>query len=484
MSGPTSGATVSARRARLDAYLKARSSGGAPEGAAPIPRRAESGPAPLSYGQEDIWRKAQSVPSVPLFNETITIHHRDVLDVAALERSFNEILRRHEAWRTTFHGTEDGRVVQRVRPYEPVAIPVHDLHGLPPDQRLPEALRMAAEDARTPFDLTRWPLFRPRLVRLSEAEHRLFLAVHQILLDGVSCYRVLLPEMVALYDAYVTGRPSPLPEPSIQVPDFAAWQRTHVRGDVLERQLAYWERRLADRPAPLRWPADRGRPPRETFRGTIKPFALGPRLARALRDLAAREGVTLFVVVLAAFARLLHRYTAQDDLVLGTPSPSGRKRSEVQGLLGYFLNPVALRLDLAGGPTFREVLRQARVVVAEAVSHDDVPFGRVVARLGADDDSGRHPLFTVAVSQEPPMPDVDPTWSLTPMDVTSGGARWDLYLVVDDRREHGILGRVQYNPDLFEPPTISGMLVDLRRVLEDAVAHPDRPVSEAPDPLV
>ncbi|MGH7532430.1 MAG: condensation domain-containing protein, partial [Gemmatimonadales bacterium] len=400
--------------------------------------------------------------------------------IAAFQRAFDEILRRHEAWRTTFHHTAGGAAVQRVEPWASVPIPVHDLRDLPARERLPEALRLAGEDARAPFDLTRAPLFRPRLVRIHDDEHRFCLAVHQILVDGVSLYRVLVPELVALYDAYAGGRPSPLPEPSIKVADFATWQRTALEGETLTRQLTYWERQLADPPEPLRWPADRPRPARQTHGGAIAPFALSPELGHGLRTLAAREGVTPFVTFLAAFARVLHGYTAQEDLVIGTLSPAGRKRSEVQGLLGYFLNPVALRLDLSAGPTFRQLLAQARRVVAEAVSHDDVPFERLVERLRAGGDSSRNPFFTVAISLDPPLPDLGPGWDMTPMDVSSGGARWDLYLELDDRRERGILGRVQYNPDLFAPRTIQAMLVDFRVALEDAVRAPNRPVGEGP----
>ena len=456
-------------RARLDAFLKARASAPARRDG-PIPVRGNAGPAPLSFGQEGIWRRAQSLPGVPLYNETITIHRRGPLEVEALQRSLDEVVRRHEAWRTTFHETELGGM-QRVEPWAPVPIAVHDLRDLGIEARVPEALRLAAEDARAPFDLSRGPLFRARLVRLHDDEYRLFMAVHQILLDGVSVYRVLVPELIAFYYA------GQLPEPPIQVSDFATWQRCWFKGEVHGRQVGYWEGRFADLPEPLRWPAV-ARPARQTYGGAIIPFALPVELGAGLKALAAQEGVTLFVTFLAAFARLLHHYTGQDDLVLGTPSPAGRKRSEVQRLLGYFLNPVALRLDLSQGPSFRQLLAQGRLVVGEAVTHDDLPFEQIVERLGADGDPSRHPLFTVAISQEPPMPDVGPGWDLTPMDVTSGGARWDLYLVLDDRRERGILGRVQYNPDLFDRATIEAMLTDYRQVLEDVIRHPGRPVSD------
>lgn len=455
-------------RARLDAFLRARAS--APRREAPIPVRGAVGPAPLSFGQEGIWRKARSLPGVPLYNETITIHRRGPLEPAALQRSLDEIVRRHEAWRTTFHEGDHGPV-QRVEPWVPVPMAVHDLRGLPVPERLPAALHLAGADARAPFDLARGPLFRARLVRLHDEEYRLFLAVHQILLDGVSVYRVFVPELIALYDG------GQLPELPIQVSDFAAWQRGWFQGEVHGRQVGYWEARFAELPEPLRWPTG-GRPAHQTYGGAITPFALPPALGGRLRALAAREGVSLFVTFLAAFARLLHHYTGQDDLLIGTPSPAGRKRTEVQGLLGYFLNPVALRLDLSRTPSFRELLAQGRLVVGEAVTNDDLPFEQIVERLQAGGDASRHPLFTVAISQEPPMPEVGPGWDLTPMDVTSGGARWDLYLVLDDRREAGILGRVQYNPDLFDRSAIAKLLEDYRGVLEDVIRRPDRPIRE------
>lgn len=448
---------------------------------APITVREERGPAPLSFGQEGIWRKAQSLPGNPLYNETITIHRHGPLQVAALQRALDEILRRHEAWRTTFHATADGGVVQRVEPWAPVPIAVHDLTDPAGTEGLAEAMRLVERDACAPFDLTRGPLVRPRLVRTGVDEFRLFMAVHQILLDGVSVYRVLVPELIALYDADVRGHPSPLPDLPIQCSDHATWQREHLEGETLERQSRYWERQLAGPRKVLRWPSGEGRPARQTFRGAIHPFALPPELGARLRALAAGEGVSLFVTFLSAFASLLRDYTGQEDLIIGTPSPAGRKRSEVQGLLGYFLNPIALRLDLTGSPTFRELLRRARRVVGEGVGNDDVPFERLVERLGADDDPSRHPFFTVAISQEPPLPALAPGWDLTPMDVTSGGARWDLYLVLDDRKEAGILGRVQYNPDLFTPATIETMLGDLERVFANVVRDPDHPI-DAPVP--
>ncbi|HKV71725.1 MAG TPA: condensation domain-containing protein [Gemmatimonadales bacterium] len=464
--------TGTSSRARLDAYLKART-GATARRESPIPVRPGDGPAPLSFGQEGIWRRARSLPGVPLYNETITIHRRGPLDVPALQKSLDEVVRRHEAWRTTFHETDDHRVVQRAEPWAPVPLAVHDLRDSPVEQRLPEVLRLAAGDARAAFDLSRGPLFRARIARLGDEEYRLFMAVHQILLDGVSVYRVLVPELIALHDAYTAHQPPTLPELPIQVADFAAWQRGWLTGKVRDAQIAYWEGQFVDLPDPLRWPSG-DRPVQQTYGGAITPFALPPELGAGLRALAAREEVSLFVTFLAAFARLLHRYTGQEDLVIGTPSPAGRKRSEVQGLLGYFLNPVALRLDVSEAPTFRELLAQARIVVGEAVSHDDLPFEQIVERLGADTEPSRHPLFTVAISQEPPMPDVGEGWDLTPMDVTSGSARWDLYLVLDDRRERGILGRVQYNPDLFAPASITSMLADYRSVLEEALQHPER----------
>src|SRR5437773_1170123 len=438
-----------------------------------ITRRSPGDTAPLSLTQQELWLRELHVPGIPpLYNECITLYMKGPLDVAVLEASFTEIVRRHEAWRTTFE-TANGQPVQVIQPASKVILPVLDLRRLGKAEREVEAVRCVAEDARRPFDLRRGPLLRPTLVKLDYDEHRLFLIAHQIILDGMSAYQIFVSELAALYKAFSAGRPSPLPELPVQCADFACWQRQWLQGEVLAKQVDYWRKQLEGEPPVLNWPSDRPRPADRTFRGAFQPFALPGRLSRALRELSQRAGGTLFMTLLAGFATLLHSYTGQEDIVVGTLSPAGRKRSEVQALLGYFLNPVALRVHFGSHPTFRELLRQVGSVLSEAISHDDVPIEFLARELKPKADSSRSPFFTVALSLQPPMPDLDLEWSVTSMDVESGGASWDLYIAFIDR-PNGMIGRAQYNPDLFERPAITAMLGDLRSLLDSVALNPER----------
>lgn len=443
-----------------------------------IPRRKSAGPAPLTCYQQQIYEHArwaaQVAPNSLLYNETITIHRNGSLDIAALQQSLTEIVRRHEAWRTSFE-LVDGELKQIIHPSQPVALPVANLQGFPEDKREAASLQLALEDARRPFDLARNPLFRFRLVCLDENLYRLFLTAHQLILDGVSVYHVLLPELVALYSAYATSRPSTLSEPLIQCADFAQWQAEEPPA-AFDQDLAFWGEQLEDSPPALELAADRDRPAVQTFRGAIQPFVIDKDLADRLKNLARAEDSTLFVIMLAGFVALLCCLTDQEDVVIGTLAPT-RKFSEVQRLLGYFLNPVVLRVDASGDPTFRELLRRVQDVVVKALSHDQLPFHQLVAELQPRSDPSRNPLYQVQFSLEPPLPAIEPGWSLTPMDLESGGAKLDLYVVVDERAD-GILGRAQYNPDLFEPATITRLIEQYVGLLKVLVARPGLPVAD------
>jgi hypothetical protein len=309
------------------------------------------------------------------------------------------------------------------------------------------------------------------MVRLGDEEYRLYLSIHQIIIDGVTAYHILLPELVSLYEAFSQGEPSHLPELSIQSADFACWQRDWLKDEVFAAQLAYWRKQLAGAPTSLGWPNDRPRPTKQSFRGTIRPFTLPPELSDQVRRFSQTEGVTSFVTLLTGFYVLLHHYTQQSDIVVGTVSPAGRKRLEVQPLMGYFLNPLPLRLDLSGNPTVHELLLRTQRASVGALSYDDVPFERLVEELKPKTDPSRNPFFQVAASLEPSMPDVDSSWDLTPMDIENGGGRWDLYLVWDDRPS-GMIGRVQYNPDLLEVATIDRMLEHQQTLLREIVSNP------------
>jgi amino acid adenylation domain-containing protein len=442
-----------------------------------IPQRPGGMPAPISLGQEQIWFLSHLDPEAIAYNEAVTISKRGALDVAALELAFNEIVRRHEIWRTTFP-TVDGRPVQVVHPPSSYRIPMVDLTALPEGIREAEAFRIATEEGRRPYDLERGPFLRPVLARLREDDHRLLLAMHHIVFDGVGLYRIVMPELIALYDAFSHGRPSPLPEPPIQYADFATWQRTTVTQEALEPRLAYWRKQLGGRLPVLQLPTDRPRPPLQTFSGGIARIALPQGLSNALQELSRREGVTLFMTLVAALNVLLHRYSGQEQVVLATVV-DGRRRSETEGLIGFFLDPVVLRTNLGGAPSFRRLLGQVRETTLSGLANV-VPFETLVRELQPERDLSRNPIFQVLFAMEPPLPPIDPQWRLDQMDAELATCKFDLYLELDERPGEGIIGRFVYNTDLFEGATIQRMIGHWETLLEGIVADPNTSVAELP----
>lgn len=443
-----------------------------------IPRSAGHKAIPVSSAQEQIWLHAQLVPHIPIYNEPVTIHRDGTLDVPALERSLTEIVRRHTAWRTSFTFVR-GDPVQVIQPRAPVHLPVVDLRDIPFSERGAEALRLAKESALRPFDLSRDTLFRGFVVHLGEGEHRVFLTVHHIIFDGYSISRVFLPELAALYSAFSAGEMPAISELPIQYSDFAIWQRAWLtQNQRLSSQLAFWRKQLAGDLPVLQLPTDHARPPIPSFRGAMEPITFERKLGDSLKRLAQSEGATLFMTLLAGFAVLLQRYASSSDLTIGTVS-SGRKRTETERLLGCFINPVVLRIDLAGDPTFRELLRRARRVTLEALSNDDVPFAQVANEVHANPTLSSHRLFQVLFTLEPPPLEVPDGWniSLTQPEVDTETSRFDLSLELDDRPE-GVVGRFRYSTDLFERPTIARMKGHLATLLDSIAASPDRRISK------
>jgi hypothetical protein len=387
------------------------------------------------------------------------------LEPDVLERSFNEIIRRHEVWRTSFE-TKAGQPVQIVHPHRPMQFSRIDLRGLGEAERETEAVRLVSEEVRRPFQLNKGPLLRPTLVRMSDEDHRLFLGVHQIVVDGSSAYQIYPSELAAHYKAFLAGQPSPLPDLKIQCSDFAWWQREHLNGEEA-RQINYWRGQLGCNLPVRGWPTEKPNSGARSCYGRIHPFAFSPQLSTQVRDVSRGLNSTLFLVLLTGLASVVYRHGKRGDVVLGTLSPSGRKQSEVMDLLGYFLNPVTLRLNCGTQTTFAELLHHARGIVSDAISNDDVPIERLARALEGEEGfgSGPSPFFNVAVSLQPPTPDLGLPWSVTSMDVDSGGSPWPLYLAFIDRPE-GIIGRAQFNPDLFEIETIKGVLQELQCIFE------------------
>jgi surfactin family lipopeptide synthetase A len=460
-----------AKRKLLEKYCRGDSEAAATS-VAPIVPGPRGKPAPVSLSQEQLLLRERQNPGGPaLYNESIRLRMKGPLDALILKKSLCEIIRRHEVWRSSY-AAKDGQFVQVVHPApEDIALPIVDLGGRPKAEADAEIQRIFGGAVCEPFDLEQGPLVRAQLFRTADLEHLLFLSAHLSIVDGVSVYQVFPFELAALYRAYSSGQASPLPDLTVQFGDYAHWQREWLRGGEAARQIAYWRKQLAGPIPVLKWPPDRPRPAKETFRGVIRSVVLRHELIEAMEALSRQEGVSLFMALLTGLASLLHLYTQQDDIIVGTPSPAGRKRSEVQKLLGYFLNPVALRFNLTGDSSFRVLLRQAQRLTLEALSNDDVPLETLAQELKACPGPGRNPFFTVAMSLQPSMPQLDMDWSVTSMDIGSGGAPWDLYLAFINRPGETV-ARVQYNPDLFDAETMERMIDDYQTLLRCVTDNP------------
>jgi surfactin family lipopeptide synthetase A len=473
--------TSEQKRKLLEQYLQQRAQGASV--IETVPRRPPGAAIPLTFAQQQVWLHAQLAPKLPLYNEPFTVHRKGPLEAKALERSLNEMIRRHEAWRTTF-AVVDGEPVQVVHtPFE-IDLPVADLRGLPESARLAAALRLASEDARRPFDLGKLPLVRAQLIRLGDEEYRLFLNCHHLIFDGVAGYQVFLPELVGLYRIFAskeiatleTSNEFPcLPELPFQYGDYAVWQRQAAVREPSHPRLEYWKKKLGGALPVLQLPTDRPRPNTESFRGAMQGFVLSREVSDGLRALSRQQGVTLFMTLLAALDTLLYRYSGQEDILVGSIT-AGRNHPGTEKLLGFFLNTVVLRNDLAGNPTFCKLLERVRQTTVEALSND-VPLDRVVRELQPARDLSRNPLFRVLLSLEPALGEVEPGWNLTPIDVETGTAKFDLCFVLDDRSE-GLSGRLIYSTDLFDRETISGLVECWQTLLQSVVANPAARISE------
>jgi amino acid adenylation domain-containing protein len=428
----------------------------------------------LSYAQQRLWFLDQLEPNSSFYNIPAAVRLRGRLDLTALEQSFREVIRRHEALRTTF-AVLAGVPVQRIDTAPEFSLAVLDLSRV--DEA--EARRVAAEESQRPFDLSTGPLLRASVLRLSEQEHVLLCTMHHIISDGWSM-GVLIKELTTLYEAYATGQQSPLPELEIQYADYAHWQREWLRGEVLEKQLSYWKQQLAGAPAVLELPADYPRPAVQSFRGAHQSLTLSAELSNGLKALSQREGVTLFMTLLAAFETLLSRYSGQQEIVIGTPI-AGRNRAETENLIGFFINTLVLRTDLSGNPGFEELLRRVREVTLGAYAHQEVPFEKLVEELQPERDMSRTPLFQVMlVLQNATATEVVKIEGLEVSGVggESGTAKFDLTLSVSETGDGRLQALWEYNTDLFKSDTIGRMMDHFEVLLGAVVANPEQQLSK------
>jgi amino acid adenylation domain-containing protein len=437
----------------------------------PVVRVDRDRPLPLSFAQERLWFLDRLEPGSAAYNIPAALRLAGALDERALERALGEIVRRHEALRTVF-AEADGSPVQVIAPFGGFVLSVEELSGLGEADREAAVRRRAGEEARRAFDLSAGPLFRAALLRLGEEDHVLLLSMHHIVSDGWSM-GVLFRELSALYAAYREGGESPLAELAVQYADYAVWQREQLTGEALDRQLSYWRERLAGAPEMLELPTDRPRPPVRTYRGAMVPVDFSSELLERLQALGRSEGATLYMVMLGAFQLLLSKYSGSDDVVVGSPI-AGRTRREVEELIGFFANTLVLRTDLAGDPTFRELLGRVREGTLGAYEHQEVPFERLVAELQPERSLSHSPLFQVLFTLQNAEGRGD---ALAGLGVSGVGAelesaKFDLSLTLAATAQ-GLRGALSYSTDLFERGTALRMPGHLARVLEQVAADVD-----------
>jgi len=464
------GPTIAQMAEAVEALRRA----GLPQLPPPVPVE-RTGGLLLSFAQERLWFLDRLEPGSAFYNIPWALRLEGALDTAALERALGEVIRRHESLRTVFAELDDVPV-QTIAPFTGWTLPAEDLSALPGEAREAEVRRRATEDAARPFDLAAGPLFRAELLRLGADEHVLLMCMHHIVSDGWSI-AVLFHEMRTLYDAYRAGGESPLPPLAVQYADYAAWERTHLQGPVLDAQLAWWKAQLAGAPALLELPADHPRPSVQTYRGAALPLAFPADLLERLQALGRREGATLYMVVLGAFQALLARYAGSEDVVVGSPI-AGRNRAEIEPLIGFFVNTLVLRTDLGGDPSFREVLRRVRTVTLGAYEHQDVPFEKLVAELQPERSMSHSPLFQVLFSLTDGAQAASEFGDLRVRGVESdrGTVKGDVAVALS-ATPAGIVGEVTYATDLFDRATVERMMRHFGRLMEQVAEDADLPIS-------
>jgi amino acid adenylation domain-containing protein len=437
----------------------------------PVVPTGRTGPLPLSFAQERLWFLQQMDPEGTGYNMPSPSRLRGHLDASALERALGELVGRHESLRTTFQPVEQG-AVQIVHPAAPAPLPVVDLTGLAPEDREPAARRLVREDAERPFDLERGPLLRAALVRLSDEEHVLLLTMHHIVSDGWSM-GVLFRDLLTLYESA-----SPLPPLAVQYADFAVWQRGWLQGEVLRQQIDWWRERLGGAPPALELPTDRPRPAVASSRGAGQVFRIPAEITRGLRALARREGSTLYMVTHAALDLLLSRWSGQEDLVVGSPI-AGRTQMGTEGLIGFFVNTLALRIDLSGDPSFQELVRRVRETALGAYAHQDLPFERLVEEVAPERGLSHTPLFQVMFALQ--NADTGERSAIAGLRLEPFGGeirtvRFDLELDLKEVGEE-LFGSLRFRTDLFDAATMERFAAQYGVVLAAAAASPEERLS-------
>jgi amino acid adenylation domain-containing protein len=431
--------------------------------------------APLSFAQQRLWFLDQLVPNSPFYNLAGAVRLDGRLDLEVLDSVINEIVRRHETLRTRFE-VEEGEPVQVIDEWKPRRLEVEDLTMLPREVREAEARRITREESETGFELDLGPLLRVKVLRLEEERHMALFNMHHIVGDAWSM-GLLVREVALLYEAMSRGQRSPLPELEIQYADYAVWQREHLGGVALEREVGYWKERLKGA-AVLDLPADHTRPAVSTYRGARERVEIDKKLSDGLRRLSQREGASLFMALMAAFKALLMRYSGEEDISVGT-AITNRTRRGVEGLIGFFVNTLVMRTDLSGNPSFRELVRRERKVALEAYAHQEAPFEKVVEEINPERNLSRSPLFAVmmvledARGKDLEIKGLKAQWA----GEDAATAKFDLELVLTQSGE-GTEGSLEYSCDLYEGETIRRMARHFEKVVAEVVRDPDQRIKD------
>jgi hypothetical protein len=426
---------------------------------------------PLSFAQQRLWFLDQLEPGNAFYNCPAAVRMSGGLDVDALERTLTEVVRRHEVLRTRFPAS-DGLAVQVVEEAREVRLPVVDVSELGAERCEREARRLARAEAGRPFNLSEGPLWRAMLVRMWEGESALLFTTHHIVSDAWS-KSVLVREVAALYEAFSNGRPSPLPELPIQYSDYAVWQRNWLQGDALEEHLTYWRRQLGGELPVLKLPTDRPRPAALQYRGAHDTFLLSESLTAGLKELSRVAGTTLYMTLMAAFNVLLHRYTGDEDILVGTVV-AGRNRGETENLIGFFINTLVLRTDLSGSPKFTELLAQVKDVALGAYAHQDLAFDKLVEELQPERTLSRAPIVQVTFGlQNAPKNHLElQGLTLSGLEFERETGRYDVTLWMSET-ESGLRGVWTYLTELYDLDTIKRMTGHFETLLASIVEQPE-----------
>jgi amino acid adenylation domain-containing protein len=474
-SKPSVSGLSASQQALLDKKLRGALKERGPKASVILPRAASEAP-PLSFAQQRLWFLEQLIPGTSVYSIFYPLRLRGPLDIPALERSLGEIVRRHEILRTTFP-SKGGKPLQCIAPFVDFKLPVIDFESLPESARQAEARQLTAEEARRPLSLEHGPIFRASLIRLGPSEHILMLNFHHIASDGWS-EGVFFGELSALYKAFAQNKPSPLKELAIQYADFACWQQQRGDDEEIANQLSYWKKHLAGNPARLDLPLERPRRTSTDCKGSLEQLTLDLQLTQDLKALSVAQKATPFMVLTAAFKALLHRYSGQVDILVGTPM-AGRNPADTEPLIGFFVNTLVLRTDCSGNPTFLDLLGRVRQTLLDAHANQDVPFERLVQELDADRSENQTPFFDAMLSYQAASSSLS-DWehiSIEPLAEHTDTAKFDLNLMITDAPK-GLKLVLEYSANVFTPGRAQQLLAHYQRFLREIVEHPDRRIGE------